>query len=300
MLTSRSHILRKNKPVLLGWTALRLCLNNLVSVVFSKKKKNCIKTATSKCQGPLHMQLPTDIKSHQQGKHYWSLSGFHCKSQVITNIEVPHINHGGKIHLLGLLKKTRCYGPEFEVDGDVDCTVLGAEDRGLLNLGAVLTGRHVHLLIEVSCKGPRGQRAWHYQGRDHLRHDAGGGPTYCSQERRAGSSPLEGGRTSCPPPTLNPVHSLSVCRVQTLYLTPSPLLCVPPPSLAWVSLSCPGQSLPYSSAKMPTLYCLQPVQFPEHATPSLAGTLFISVPSVFLLSTDHGLLSISNKFPLIS
>ena len=39
MRTSRSHIVRKNKPVLLGWTALRLCLNNLVSVVFIKKKK---------------------------------------------------------------------------------------------------------------------------------------------------------------------------------------------------------------------------------------------------------------------
>lgn len=82
--------------------------------------------------------------------------GFHCKSLVITKSEVPHINHGGKIYLLGLLKNTRCYGPEFEVDGDVDCPVLGAKDRGLLNLGAKLTGRPVHLLIEVSCKGPRG------------------------------------------------------------------------------------------------------------------------------------------------
>lgn len=32
--TSRSHILRKNKPVLLGRTALRLCLNKLINVVF--------------------------------------------------------------------------------------------------------------------------------------------------------------------------------------------------------------------------------------------------------------------------
>lgn len=34
MCTSRSHILRKNKPVLLGRTALRLCLNKLINVVF--------------------------------------------------------------------------------------------------------------------------------------------------------------------------------------------------------------------------------------------------------------------------
>ena len=56
MRTSRSRILRKNKPVLLGWTALRLCLNNLVSVVFSKKKK---KTASKQLppnvKDPLHM-----------------------------------------------------------------------------------------------------------------------------------------------------------------------------------------------------------------------------------------------------
>ena len=141
--------------------------------------------------------------------------------------------------------------PRVRVDGDVDCPVLGAKDRGLLNLGAKLTGRPVHLLIEVSCKGPRGLeglvlprkrlfKAWGRR-RSHL---------LCwSQERITSTSPLEGGRTSCPPRTLNPSHSPSVCRVQTQYLTPGPLLCVLPPSLAWVNLSCPGQSLSYSSAK---------------------------------------------------
>lgn len=91
-------------------------------------KKNASKQLPQNVKDPLHMLLPTDIKSHQQSRHYWSLSGFHCKPLVITNCEVPHINHGGKTHLLGLLKNTRCYGPEFEANGDVDCPVPGAED----------------------------------------------------------------------------------------------------------------------------------------------------------------------------
>lgn len=126
--TFGSHILSKNKPVLLGQTALRLWLYNLIRLSSLFLKKAASKQPPQNVKAPLHVLLPSDIKSHQQGRHYWSSSAFHCKPLVITNCEVPHINRGGKTHLLGLLKNTRCCGPEFEADGDVDCTVPGAED----------------------------------------------------------------------------------------------------------------------------------------------------------------------------
>ena len=126
--TFGSHILSKNKPVLLGQTALRLWLYNLIRLSSLFLKKSCIKTATSKCQGPTTHVAAHWYQKSPAGRHYWSSSAFHCKPLVITNCEVPHINRGGKTHLLGLLKNTRCCGPEFEADGDVDCTVPGAED----------------------------------------------------------------------------------------------------------------------------------------------------------------------------
>lgn len=60
-----------------------------------------------------------------------------------------------------LSSSIRSHGLHLEVDGGVDSIMLGAEDKGILNLEAVLVGGPVHGLIEVRFEGP-----WEPEGLD--------------------------------------------------------------------------------------------------------------------------------------
>lgn len=101
---SNSHILGKNKTVLIGQTSLRLCQNNSIRLLSLFIFKAASKELLQNVKDLLYIWLPTDIKGYRQGRLYQSFWSCHFKSLVIKNSKVPHINHGGKIYPLGLLQ----------------------------------------------------------------------------------------------------------------------------------------------------------------------------------------------------
>lgn len=67
---SNSHILGKNKTVLIGQTSLRLCQNNSIRLLSLFIFKAASKELLQNVKDLLYIWLPTDIKGYRQGRLY--------------------------------------------------------------------------------------------------------------------------------------------------------------------------------------------------------------------------------------